>query len=71
MHRIAATPGGWNPDTDGVIILDQTPAPIIILTAADTEIQTLAASLPQLPQDFPGFRVASLLQLQQELSSDT
>ncbi|MEM7794783.1 MAG: cobaltochelatase subunit CobN [Cyanobacteria bacterium P01_C01_bin.118] len=71
MHRIAATPGGWNPDTDGVIILDQTPAPIIILTAADTEIQTLAASLPQLPQNFPQFRVASLLQLQQELSIDT
>ena len=71
MHRIAATPGGWNPDTDGVIILDQTPAPIVILTAADTEIQTLAASLPQLPQDFPQFRVASLLQLQQELSIDT
>ncbi|MEM9009573.1 MAG: cobaltochelatase subunit CobN, partial [Cyanobacteria bacterium P01_F01_bin.86] len=37
----------------------------------DTEIQTLAASLPQLPQDFPAFRVASLLQLQQELSIDT
>ncbi|MEM9009577.1 MAG: cobaltochelatase subunit CobN, partial [Cyanobacteria bacterium P01_F01_bin.86] len=71
MHRIAATPGGWNPDTDGVIILDQTPAPIVILTAADTEIQTLAASLPRLPQDFPEFRVASLLQLQQELSIDT
>ncbi|MBT9314020.1 cobaltochelatase subunit CobN [Leptothoe spongobia] len=71
MHRIAATPGGWNPDTDGVIILEQTPAPIVILTAADTEIQTLAACLPQLPKDFPQFRVASLLQLQQELSIDT
>ncbi|MEM1255887.1 MAG: cobaltochelatase subunit CobN [Cyanobacteria bacterium P01_H01_bin.21] len=71
MHRIAATPGGWSPDTDGVIILEQTPAPIVILTAADTEIQTLAACLPQLPKDFPEFRVASLLQLQQELSIDT
>ncbi|NEZ64741.1 cobaltochelatase subunit CobN [Leptolyngbyaceae cyanobacterium CCMR0082] len=71
MHRIAATPGGWSPGTDGVIILEQTPAPIVILTAADTEIQTLAASLPRLPKDFPEFRVASLLQLQQELSIDT
>ena len=71
MHRIAATPGGWNPDIDGGIILDQTPAPIVILTAADTEIQTLAASLPRLPQGFPEFRVASLLQLQQKLSIDT
>lgn len=33
MHRIAATPGGWNPDTDGVIFIEQTPAPIIFLTA--------------------------------------
>ena len=54
-----------------MIILEQTPAPIIILTAADTEIQTLAASVSQLPQDFPSLRVASLLQLQQELSIDT
>ena len=71
MHRIAATPGGWSSDTDGVIILEQTSAPIVILTAADTEIQTLAACLSQLPKDFPEFRVASLLQLQQELSIDT
>lgn len=70
MHRIAATPGGWNPDTDGVIMLEQTPAPIVILTAADTEIQTLAASLSRLPADFPAWRVANLLQLQQELSID-
>ena len=41
MHRIAATPGGWNPDTDGVIILDQTPAPIIILTAKKDEIDVV------------------------------
>ncbi|WP_017662084.1 cobaltochelatase subunit CobN [Baaleninema simplex] len=70
MHRIAATPGGWSPDTEGVIILEQTPAPLIVLTAADTEIQTLASSLSLLPPDFPEFRVANLLQLQQELSID-
>ena len=27
MHRIAATPGGWNPDEEGVIFVEQTPAP--------------------------------------------
>ncbi|MGK7890227.1 MAG: cobaltochelatase subunit CobN [Leptolyngbyaceae cyanobacterium] len=71
MHRIAATPGGWSPDTEGVIFLEQTPASIVILTTADTEIQTLAGSCDRLPAGFPEFRVANLLQLQQELSIDT
>ena len=45
MHRIAAMPGGWNPQAEGVIFIEQTPAPIIFLTAADTDIQTLAAAV--------------------------
>ena len=69
MHRIATIPGGWNPNSPGVIFITQDPAPIIIITAADTEIQTLAAL--QLPADFPEFRVISLLQLQQQLTIDT
>jgi cobaltochelatase CobN len=71
MHRLAATPGGWNPDSEGVIIIEQTPASIIFLTCADTDIQTLASSVEQLPPDFPSLRVVNLLQLQQELSIDT
>lgn len=71
MHRIAATPGGWNPDTDGVIFIEQTPAPIIFLTAADTDIQTLATVVSKLPADFPPLRVTNLLQLQQQLTIDT
>jgi cobaltochelatase CobN len=71
MHRIAATPGGWNPDTEGVIFVEQTPAPIIFLTAADTDIQTLAVTLGQLPSDFPPIRTTNLLNLQQQLSIDT
>ncbi|MGA1282694.1 MAG: cobaltochelatase subunit CobN [Prochlorothrix sp.] len=71
MHRLAATPGGWNPDAEGVIFIDQTPAPIVVLTAADTDIQTLAAALPQLPGDFPAVRSVNLLQLQQQLTIDT
>ncbi len=70
MHRIAATPGGWTPDTDGVIFVEQTPALIAFLTSADTEIQTLAAALPMLPADFPPIRAVNLLQLQQPLSID-
>ncbi len=71
MHRIAATPGGWNPDTEGVIFVEQTAAPIIFLTAADTDIQTLAAAVGQLPSDFPKIRATNLLNLQQQLSIDT
>ncbi|MBP0027260.1 cobaltochelatase subunit CobN [Roseofilum sp. Guam] len=70
MHRIAATPGGWNPQDEGVVILEQTSAPIVILSAADTDIQTLAATVPHLPAQFPQIRVASLLHLVQQLSID-
>lgn len=71
MHRIAATPGGWNPQAEGVIIIEQSSAPIIFLTAADTDIQTLAAATSQLPSGFPALRVVNLLQLQQQLTIDT
>jgi cobaltochelatase CobN len=71
MHRIAATPGGWTPDLDGVIFVEQNPAPLVILTSADTDISILAATLPHLPPHFPDFRVVNLLQLQQQLSIDT
>ncbi|MBD2576574.1 cobaltochelatase subunit CobN [Oscillatoria sp. FACHB-1406] len=71
MHRIAATPGGWNPNAEGVIFIEQTAAPIVFLTAADTDIQTLAAAISHLPEGFPAIRCANLLQLQQQLSIDT
>ena len=71
MHRLAATPGGWNPQAEGVIFIEQTPAPIVLLTAADTDIQTLAAAVSKLPDSFPALRVVNLLQLQQQLSIDT
>jgi cobaltochelatase CobN len=71
MHRINATPGGWNPDTEGVIFIDQNPAPIVFFTAADTDIQTLAASTSSLPSNFLEIRVVNLLQLQQQISIDT
>ncbi|MGM3307195.1 cobaltochelatase subunit CobN [Anabaena sp. WFMT] len=70
MHRISATSGGWN-QSEGLIFLEQTPAPLVLITAADTDIQTLAAAVTKLPAQFPAFRVASLLQLQQQISIDT
>lgn len=71
MHRLAALPGGWTPETEGVIFIDQTPAPLILLTAADTDIQVMAAALSHLPVDFPAVRMVNLLQLQQNLTIDT
>lgn len=71
MHRIATTPGGWDRDSEGVIFIEQTPASIVLLTAADTDIQTLAACLTHLPSQFPTIRVVNLLQLQQQLAIDT
>ncbi|WP_448269132.1 cobaltochelatase subunit CobN [Nostoc sp. DSM 114159] len=70
MHRISSTSGGWN-QSEGIIFLEQTPAPFVLITAADTDIQTLAAAVTKLPPSFPALRVANLLQLQQQLSIDT
>jgi cobaltochelatase CobN len=71
MHRIAAMPGGWNPQEEGVVYIDQTPAPIVVLTAADTDIQVLARAWEHLPVGFPEVRVVNLLALQQQLTIDT
>ena len=70
MHRIAAMPGGWNPEDEGVVYIQQDPAPIVIITAQDTDISALARAVDQLP-DAAEVRVASLLALQQELTIDT
>jgi cobaltochelatase CobN len=70
MHRTSSTSGGWN-QSEGLIFLEQTPAPLVLITAADTDIQTLVAAVPKLPASFPALRVANLLQLQQQLSIDT
>ncbi|MDX2099505.1 MAG: cobaltochelatase subunit CobN [Leptolyngbyaceae cyanobacterium bins.59] len=71
MHRLATTPGGWNPQQDGVIFVEQTPAPLVVLTAADTDIQLMAQALDRLPEDFPALRVTNLLHLHQQLTIDT
>ena len=71
MHKIAALPGGWNPNTEGVIFIEQSPAPIIFLTYADTDIQTIASARSCLDDTFPDLRVVNLLNLQQQLSIDT
>jgi cobaltochelatase CobN len=73
MHRLAVTPGGWEAGigNEGVVIIDQTPASLVVLTAADTDIQTLSQARQKLPETFPSLRVCNLLQLQQQLTIDT
>ena len=71
MHRLATTPGGWTPDTDGVIFVEQTPASLVFMTAADTDIQCLVRVVGQLPATMPTLRVVNFLQLQQQLAIDT
>ncbi|MEN9225983.1 MAG: cobaltochelatase subunit CobN [Thermostichus sp. HHBFW_bins_43] len=70
MHRVAALPGGWDPSTEGVIFLEQDPAPVVILSAADTDLTALSKAMSLLPEGFPAVRAANVLQLQQPLSID-
>ncbi|MEL6470187.1 MAG: cobaltochelatase subunit CobN [Cyanobacteria bacterium J06623_4] len=71
MHRLAATPGGWDATSEGVIFIDQSPAPVVLLTAADTDISSLHQALQQMPEDFSDIRSVNLLHLQQQLTIDT
>ncbi len=71
MHRINASAGGWNSQSEDFRFLEQTPAPLVFLTAADTDIQTLATAVSKLPANFPAIRVANLLNLQHQIEIDT
>jgi len=71
MHRLAAMPGGWEEGTtEGVIFIEQTPAPVVVLTAADTDIQVFAQATTLVADTVPPVRVVNLLHLQQQLSID-
>ena len=71
VHRLAAAPGGWDPSVEGVVFIEQTPAPIVVVTPKDTEIQTLAGAIANLPENFPEIRACNQLNLQQQLTIDT
>ena len=62
MHLRAAQPGGFT-DDEGIIDLEQTPADIVILSAADSSLAGLANSAECLPQNFPSIRLANWMQL--------
>ncbi|WP_374653275.1 cobaltochelatase subunit CobN [Dongia sp.] len=69
MHLLAAKPGTIS-DGNEAVDLGQTPAEIVVLSAADTELAALAAAHAALPEPKPSLRLANLLQLQHHMSVD-
>ncbi|MFI8480792.1 cobaltochelatase subunit CobN [Pseudomonas sp. NPDC078700] len=69
MHMLTALPGGYVDDSGATLTtVEQDPADIVILSAADTTLALLAAACPQ--ADFPSVRLANLLHLRQHASID-
>lgn len=62
MHLLAAQPGGFV-DDEGIIDLNQSPADIVLLSAADSSLAALAVAADDLPEDFPSLRLANWMQL--------
>lgn len=62
MHLLKSTIGGFV-DEEGIIDLEQSPADIVILSAADTSLAALASAAENLPADFPSIRLANWMQL--------
>ena len=70
MHLLRTTPGGFVDDAAGVMRIDQTPAPIVVLSSADTTLSLLASVVPNLEADFPAVRLANQAFLRQPASVD-
>ena len=68
MHLLVAQPGE-STDAAEAVDLGQTPADVIILTAADTELAALAEARAQM-DDAPSLRLGSLLHLAHPMSVD-
>src|SRR5215470_17481241 len=71
MHLLAAKPGAV--ETEAAVDLAQSPADILVLSAADSEILSLARACAKLRQEhpqFPGVRLANLLRLGHNMSVD-
>ncbi len=69
MHLLATTSGIVDGGAEA-IDLKQSPADVVILTAADSELACLAAAYDQLGDTAPSLRLANLLQLQHNFSVD-
>lgn len=69
MHLLQARPGAA-PDGAEAVDLGQTPGDIVFLSAADTELASLAAARAGFGDDFPSLRLANLMQLAHPMSVD-
>jgi len=69
MHLLAATPGGIA-DGSEAIDLGQTPGDILFLSAADTELSSIAAAISNQPAQGASLRLANTMQLSHNLSVD-
>ena len=69
MHLFAAKPGGFV-DDEGIIDLEQSPADIVILSAADSSLSALAGAANNLPDDFPSIRLANWMHLRKPAAFD-
>ena len=69
MHLLKAQPG-VAADGSEAVDLGQTPGDIVVLSAADTELASLAAARATLGETFPAVRLANLMQLSHNASVD-
>ena len=69
MHLLQAKPGTAADETEAVD-LGQTPGDIVFLSAADTEIASLARARTGFGDGFPSVRLANLMQLAHPMSVD-
>ena len=69
MHLLRAKAGSAIDETEAVD-LGQTPGDIVFLSAADTELASLAGARAGFGDDFPSLRLANLMQLAHPMSVD-
>ena len=69
MHLLRTQPGGFVPD-DSIADLGQTPAELVILCSGDSHLALLAEAGTRLPDEFPSFRLANPMQVQNHASVD-
>ncbi|MDN3555482.1 cobaltochelatase subunit CobN [Halomonas maura] len=62
MHLFAAKPGGFV-DDEGIVDLQQAPAEVVILSAADSSLSALAQAVERLGDDYPSVRLANWMNL--------
>jgi len=69
MHLLTAQPGAVQ-DGETAVDLDQSPADLVVLSAAATDLAVLVAAKARLGGDAPSLRLANVMQLGHNLSVD-